>query len=192
MDQSTILTKVCNTCHIEKPLTEYFKDSECRLGHKNRCRSCDRIYARARYARPEVQAHRLEQEAARRAADPDKAREKNRRTYHANTAKYREGQRQYRQARSDEAWLRARERTRRNKYTKETGLPAEMVDYRAILDRDGFVCHICGEAIEPAVIRNVNFDHIIPPSQGGTHTPENIAVSHIGCNIRKRNKLPVG
>jgi 5-methylcytosine-specific restriction endonuclease McrA len=59
----------------------------------------------------------------------------------------------------------------------------EPVDYRAILERDGWVCHICGG---PVLSRNdLQFDHIIPLSRGGPHSMANIAVAHALCNNRK-------
>lgn len=48
--------------------------------------------------------------------------------------------------------------------------------------RDGGVCHLCGL---PADIRAWHLDHVLPLSQGGTHTWDNVAVSHPACNLSK-------
>lgn len=70
---------------------------------------------------------------------------------------------------------------------------AQYVSYREILERDGLVCHVCGEAITKGPgHRNdaLAFDHVIPLSKGGTHTPENIKPTHAICNNRKADSNP--
>lgn len=189
MDQSSIPSKVCTKCHNEQPLTEFRKDRGCRGGHKNRCRACDRIYERARYQDPEMRARKRQKDRECRARDPEKERGRQRKRYHGDVQKYRDGQRAYRQSRGIEARLKARERTRRAKYCRETGLQAELVDYLAVLQRDGFVCRICGGPIQPAEIRYIHFDHYIPASKGGEHTLDNVVVTHGRCNMRKRSQV---
>jgi 5-methylcytosine-specific restriction endonuclease McrA len=60
---------------------------------------------------------------------------------------------------------------------------------REIFVRDGWVCHICGEAVDPLVDRRrmdgATIDHIIPLVLGGADTPENVATAHNRCNRRK-------
>jgi 5-methylcytosine-specific restriction endonuclease McrA len=56
------------------------------------------------------------------------------------------------------------------------------VDYNAILQRDGWVCHICGDFIEPG---DLVFDHIIPLAKGGAHSNENLSPAHRSCNAKK-------
>ena len=60
------------------------------------------------------------------------------------------------------------------------------VDYHAILERDGYTCHICGDPVPPD---DVEFDHVIPLDRGGPHTMANIRVSHATCNRHKHNKI---
>ena len=101
------------------------------------------------------------------------------------------------------AWGRANpEKARRNKKhwkiknpdkvvaeaQKRRGLEAGAVDYAAILERDGMVCHICGDAIPDRSV--LHFDHVIPLARGGKHTAENIRPSHALCNLRKGAKMP--
>jgi len=62
----------------------------------------------------------------------------------------------------------------------------EKVDYREILERDGYICHICGGTVDP---EQLHYDHVIPIARGGSHTKENIKVSHAVCNMRKSSKL---
>ncbi len=60
------------------------------------------------------------------------------------------------------------------------------VDYAAIWERDGGVCHVCGERV---TLGEHHFDHVIPLSRGGEHSMENIAVAHATCNLKKGAKL---
>lgn len=58
-----------------------------------------------------------------------------------------------------------------------------------IFERDGWVCHICREPIDPEAKRPdawaASVDHVIALANGGTHTRDNMAASHLICNIRK-------
>ena len=50
--------------------------------------------------------------------------------------------------------------------------------------RDGFSCQYCGDEKE------LTFDHLIPRSQGGQTTWENIVTACSPCNLRKGGKMP--
>jgi 5-methylcytosine-specific restriction endonuclease McrA len=54
---------------------------------------------------------------------------------------------------------------------------------RAVFARDGWVCQYCGHAAE-------NVDHVIPRSQGGEQTWDNVVAACRRCNSRKENRLP--
>lgn len=62
----------------------------------------------------------------------------------------------------------------------------EDVSRDEIIARDGQDCYLCGEWVS---IREMTFDHVVPLSKGGTHTPENVKLAHRGCNSRKGAKL---
>src|SRR6185437_14311815 len=55
---------------------------------------------------------------------------------------------------------------------------------RSILLRDRFRCQYCGEQFDAP---DLTYDHVIPRSNGGTTTWENILTACIPCNTRKRN-----
>lgn len=67
------------------------------------------------------------------------------------------------------------------------------IDYTKVWDRDGGRCWICGIAVD----QNLNYpdpmyrswDHVIPISAGGSHTMDNVALSHLSCNISKKSKI---
>lgn len=91
--------------------------------------------------------------------------------------------------------IRARDAVNR---AKEWGVETELVIAREVFERDGWICHLCGELI-PAVLRTPRvlggkhnplspaIDHVIPLSKGGPHTMENCRAAHWTCNARKFN-----
>jgi hypothetical protein len=56
------------------------------------------------------------------------------------------------------------------------------VDRLAIFERDGWICGICGRAVEPD---DATLDHIQPISLGGLHEPANLRLAHGVCNSRR-------
>lgn len=77
-------------------------------------------------------------------------------------------------------WMRRRARQR--------GATVGAVDFDAILARDGWICHLCGDL----VMRNeLSFDHIVPLNKGGAHSNDNLAVAHNRCNKIKKDRLDV-
>ena len=79
-----------------------------------------------------------------------------------------------------------RERENRRNALKR-GATVERVDYSVILKRDGLFCYLCREHISRS---EVEYDHIIPITRGGSHSYANIAVACSTCNRSKGNKLP--
>lgn len=80
-------------------------------------------------------------------------------------------------------------RQRRQAAINEAGLviqprdSSDVIDYAAIIERDGMTCHICKK---PVARVDLDFDHIVPVAAGGPHSAANIAVSHASCNRGKR------
>jgi hypothetical protein len=61
-----------------------------------------------------------------------------------------------------------------------------------VFERDNWLCHICGKAIEKQPIgrmEGASIDHVIPIAAGGTHTLENVKASHLRCNIEKSDTV---
>lgn len=56
-----------------------------------------------------------------------------------------------------------------------------------VLSRDGFTCQYCGAKPE---LRQLTFDHVVPRSQGGATTWENIATACAECNSKKGGRTP--
>lgn len=72
----------------------------------------------------------------------------------------------------------------------------ERVVLADIAARDGWTCHLCHEAVDPALTypspQSASQDHVVPLSRGGAHDPENVKLAHLSCNVRKGNLLPTG
>lgn len=64
----------------------------------------------------------------------------------------------------------------------------------SVFERDGWVCQICGEAIDRDAVAksplSASLDHIIPLSKGGEHSMSNTQCSHLRCNMMKSDKMP--
>jgi len=74
------------------------------------------------------------------------------------------------------------------------GAAMEPVNPIDVMERDGWRCHICGEAA-PRELRGSmawnapELDHVIALAAGGTHTLDNVACAHRRCNIEKGDRL---
>jgi 5-methylcytosine-specific restriction endonuclease McrA len=60
---------------------------------------------------------------------------------------------------------------------------------RNVYLRDGYTCQYCGE--QPSS-RELNLDHVMPRSRGGSATWENLVTSCRRCNFSKGNATPEG
>lgn len=58
---------------------------------------------------------------------------------------------------------------------------------RNVYARDNSTCQYCGKKFKT---EDLNLDHVIPKSKGGTNTWENIVCSCIKCNSKKMDRLP--
>ncbi|MDA7950702.1 MAG: HNH endonuclease [Pirellulaceae bacterium] len=67
--------------------------------------------------------------------------------------------------------------------------PARAVRFsrRNLLARDSYVCQYCAKRFSPSLL---TMDHVIPRSQGGVTTWENIVSACVKCNTRKGCRTP--
>jgi 5-methylcytosine-specific restriction endonuclease McrA len=60
---------------------------------------------------------------------------------------------------------------------------------RRLINRDGLVCWVCGEAIDPDAPLNapgqVSIDHVVPRRLGGRHELSNLKLAHKACNEQR-------
>ena len=95
----------------------------------------------------------------------------------------------------DHCRVEARQEQNRRKSAKRRGArwANGRTCHREIAERDGFICHICKEAVDMALPRThkmgATVDHVVPVAKGGTDEPDNLKLAHWLCNIRKSDRL---
>ena len=61
-----------------------------------------------------------------------------------------------------------------------------------VLERDGWVCGLCGLAIQRELQHpdpmSASIDHVIARAHGGSHDWTNLRASHLACNVRRRRR----
>jgi 5-methylcytosine-specific restriction endonuclease McrA len=64
---------------------------------------------------------------------------------------------------------------------------------RDIFERDNWTCHLCGDGIDSTLKyphrMSASIDHVIPIAYFGPDEPENLAASHLICNLRKGHRV---
>lgn len=83
-----------------------------------------------------------------------------------------------------------RKRDKKNKVSRRQDYRAKINNIEAekgitldgIYKRDKGICQICGDWVQP---KHASIDHIIPLIKGGTHTWDNVQLTHKICNLRK-------
>lgn len=71
-----------------------------------------------------------------------------------------------------------------NKLTRKRGVKFSRIN---VATRDGFACQYCGAKRS---LSKLNYDHVVPRSQGGKTCWENIVMACYECNSRKRDRTP--
>lgn len=66
---------------------------------------------------------------------------------------------------------------------------AETIYPESIYERDNWTCQLCGNPVDRTLAfphrMSASLDHRRPIAQGGTHTRDNVQLSHFWCNTRK-------
>lgn len=190
---------------------------EYRKENAEHCRELDKAYKKRRRD-ADVEADRKREREKRRrqrAADPEKAKADSRRNSANRRATKPEA------VRADNAAWRAKnpEKVRANTVRWRTENPDkaraiwsrrdarkrggevyEIVNRRVVAERDGWICQLCFEPIDPDApyqLENgknnpwyLNIDHITPLSKGGEHSYANCQASHAVCNNKKNASMP--
>jgi 5-methylcytosine-specific restriction endonuclease McrA len=83
----------------------------------------------------------------------------------------------------------------RRRYARRRNVVVVQYDSIDIYERDGWICYICDQPIDPNIKGShqdsASIDHIIPISLGGDDGPWNVGAAHRRCNSSKGNKLVV-
>lgn len=186
----------------------YQRDREKRLAYEQSRAERRRHEHQQKMQSPEYRERRRQQAARWRNQNPGRAkawyhakmddpafrakrRESSRAWKSRNPDRVRDRARQWRQAHPE----RVRAMTAKRRAVIRKAPTAQLIDRFAIAERDGWRCHICGKSIpkdsrapDP---KSLTLDHLVPISQGGPHTKDNVAAAHLRCNIRRgAGRLP--
>lgn len=168
--------KRCSCCKVTKPIEEFYRKRAKPDGHQCWCKVCaaekDRRYGAS---------HRSIRNATLRlwrTANPDKAREHKVRYDTAHADQKRESLRRWRHQNPEKVL----DMERRRRARKRDAPIVERFDAHAIYKRDGWRCHICKKKVAK---KQASLDHLIPLSQGGSHTSDNVALAHRRCNSKR-------
>lgn len=75
---------------------------------------------------------------------------------------------------------------------RERGAHAEVFDRIEVFERDGYVCHLCGDMTDPEAaypaLNMPTLDHVVPLARGGHHTRANSKTAHLLCNSLKGHR----
>ena len=217
--KSEVTGKTCPGCGVYKPRGQYPRNSSKSNGMASRCKECkaeeSRAYYRknkeaknaasARYYRENKEAMnaataRWYRENSDRHADLVRRwTEENRESVREYQAEWYRENKEARQA-YNRKWNKENPDKAREYEARRRRLLAEAVQepyLRAdIMDRDGWVCHLCGEDIPRDLSwpdpRSQSLDHVVPLSLGGDDTPANVRAAHLGCNLAKGNRTELG
>ena len=72
-----------------------------------------------------------------------------------------------------------------------------ITDFRIsdIFERDNWICALCGKPVDRSAAwplpNSPSIDHIVPLSRGGPHTPDNVQLAHLRCNLKKSTKSAI-
>jgi hypothetical protein len=199
--------KTCPRCATALQLGAFFRDTTKRDGRATYCKPCQKIRhaewrsanrghinerCRERSKRPDVrERHRnnlREWQHRKYQTDPDYRA----RNLAGQAARYAANPEPKKAA--AKAWSRAHpgpmiEATHRRRariHAVRTG----PVSRQRVMERDDWICWICGEKTEPEGVRarRPSLDHVIALVDGGSHTEDNLRCAHVGCNSSRFNR----
>lgn len=161
-------SKQCTKCGETKPLTEFYRQKQGKLGVRADCKACrNAVQAKYRAENPEYHA---KYHAKYRAENREERKAYNAKYFRANPDKVRA----YSQRR------RARKRNASGDFTD--------ADWKARLAYHGYKCIYCGVEKDDTPQGWLTCEHLIPLSRGGTNWPSNLAPSCMSCNCSKGTK----
>lgn len=184
-------TQQCSECKKLLPYSAFYRNRYRGSGFSGVCKECD-DKRKQQWNHDNAEHVRERKKQYKREKMPDyqrgywirnqeRLREYHHQYYEANKEKGKVQRKEWQQAHL----LSCRESNDRRRAHKQ-GTRTGRVNYKRILERDGYHCYICEDVVTPD---QVSFDHKTPLSRGGTHTENNIKVAHKICNFRKGTRL---
>lgn len=97
---------------------------------------------------------------------------------------------------NDENWNDRRRAAHHEREALKRGSDCESFSPREVFERDGWMCGICGDLVDPDLkwpdTASASLDHIVPLSKGGPHSRGNTRCSHLHCNTSRGNAYDGG
>jgi 5-methylcytosine-specific restriction endonuclease McrA len=155
--------KRCAVCCTFKPIKDFNKQTKSLDGYINYCKNCarDRAIAQYRQRKPEYVARARQWQLA-----------------HPQYVEAYQNHGRGREIRNG-----VNQRRRAQKLETQT----EPIDLAIVFERDKGICGICLEPVDPRQGK-WDLDHIVALRAGGTHTYDNVRVSHPSCNRRRKHE----
>lgn len=199
--------KRCKVCGEVKSLDDFPAAKHASDGRRALCKPCYCLRVKAETARNReaINARRRavytarieemrERDRLRRLRQRDIIRERKRLAHLKNPEPMRTRALQWRREHLEEARRKAREYQKSNpgpqwarnatRRARVRNAPVvEKVDRQAIIERDRSLCGVCGQVVAP---KDIHLDHIVPLYLGGTHTADNLRVTHRLCNLSRK------
>jgi 5-methylcytosine-specific restriction endonuclease McrA len=169
----------CCKCKEDKNTSEFHKNKSTKTGYAKQCKVC----ARASHKIYRDSTKGTSTKASYRGSDKGKeARNKAVNTYNStdarksNSSKY-------------SSSPKGKSTAALNRHKRQASISrSDTVDLVALYEADGMKCHYCGIKLTHGHPQfKPTHDHIIPISQGGEHTEENIVAACKACNCSKRD-----
>jgi 5-methylcytosine-specific restriction endonuclease McrA len=180
-------TKICSKCPEKgpQPRTAFHKHRGRKDGYNSICKACNAQYYATHL--PQIRNRRKAYYAAHREeelASNGRWRKDNPDAYLAAVQRWiAEHPKQHKALK--------RKASRVREARKKT-VQIEDIDEAAIYARDRGICQLCHKPVslkwESPDPRSKSLDHVIPLSEGGPHTMQNLVLFHRGCNSRKGNR----
>jgi 5-methylcytosine-specific restriction endonuclease McrA len=127
-----------------------------------------------------------------RAANPEVIRARNLADYWADPERGRRRAATWVKANPDKARARDARNNRRRKAVIRGAAIGERFEIVDVFERDGWMCQLCGEPIDPTLRSphrlSATIDHVLPIRRGGAHTLANVQAAHYGCNASKGDR----
>ena len=177
------VTKHCRKCGQDKPHSEMVTESQNLDGVTSRCKSCDRIAGRARRAKnPDLARERARAFYARHR---DKVRQERQRYYEENKGKARAAVKEWKKKKPQAAKI-----YRNNRRAREAGCDLKSIPHdfeMTLLSRQKWRCACCSKSLKSGW----HVDHIMPLALGGPHETSNLQLLCPPCNLSKGSRHPI-
>lgn len=182
--------KQCSKCNLIKPYQDYYKKSDNKDGHMSYCKKCD-IARRSKWNADNREKARA-QDRKYYANNPEKRKQKNHIYRKNNATKIITYSRDYyyknKKAKNEQnkKWYKEHPEKSRDKYNKRRAAKMQngkfYVTPKFLMKLYSSNCLVCNSN------SNIEMDHVIPLTRGGTHGEGNLQPLCRSCNASKGNK----